>query len=348
MAQQYLPDALKGKMFDAASDQGYERQLRDEVARKREAQLAAMLEAGDSRLEIGEIYTTSPKNKGKEAWLQRTISQAGQSLAQQRARLFELAAVQRHHLVLDVNAGSGLLTWEAVRRAPEGGVYALAAATTDGEALRQQAERLPELERPFILIGDLTELDTLLTLRGEDDLRFDRILARNPLTQLPTYSITELFAPLKQRLLPDGRFCLVQTIPQHGQRLYRLVDWSGEIKTLANKVAQAEEATYADTADPLVNWNETDLKAGLVAAGFTAVTVQLDREKGQRRLTSGHLERWFGRPGDESLGYGTYGQKLLDGGLSEKEVEKVHTLYRRQLAEQVVGWETAVAYVAAS
>jgi putative ATPase len=346
VAQQYLPDALQGKMFYEPSDQGYERQIRDEVARKREAQLAAMLEAGDSRLEIGEIYTTSPKNKGKEAWLQRTISQAGQSLAQQRARLFELAAVQRHHLVLDANAGSGLLTWEAVRRAPEGGVYALAAATTDGEALRQQAARLPELERPFILIGDLTELDTLLALRGEDDLRFDRILARNPITQFPTYSITELFSPLKQRLLPDGRFCLAQTIPQHGQRLYRLVDWSGETKTLASKVAQAEEATYADAADPLVNWNETDLKAGLEAAGFTAVTVQLDREKGQRRLTSGHLERWFGKPGDESPG--TYGQKLLDGGLSEKEVEKVRALYRRQLEEQVVGWETAVAYVAAS
>ncbi|MBK8903591.1 MAG: AAA family ATPase [Anaerolineaceae bacterium] len=346
VAQQYLPDALQGKMFYEPSDQGYERQIRDEVARKREAQLAAMLEAGDSRLEIGEIYTTSPKNKGKEAWLQRTISQAGQLLAQQRARLFELAAVQRHHLVLDVNAGSGLLTWEAVRRAPEGGVYALAAATTDGEALRQQAARLPELERPFILIGDLTELDTLLALRGEDDLMFDRILARNPITQFPNYSLTDLFTPLKQRLLPDGRFCLAQTIPQHGQRLYRLVDWSGETKTLANKVAQAEEATYADTADPLVNWNETDLKAGLEAAGFTAVTVQLDREKGQRRLTGGHLERWFGKPGDSAPG--TYGQKLLAGGLSDKEVEKVRALYRRQLEEQVVGWETAVAYITAS
>jgi putative ATPase len=346
VAQQYLPDALQGKMFYEPSDQGYERQIRDEVARKREAQLAAMLESGDQRLEMGEIYTTSPKNKGKEAWLQRTISQAGQALGQQRERLFELAVVQRHHLVLDVNAGSGLLTWEAVRRAPEGGVYALAAATTDGEALRQQAERLPELERPFILIGDLTELDTLLTLRGEDDLRFDRILARNPITQLPNYSITELFAPLKNRLVEDGRFCLVQTVPKQGQRLYQLVDWSGETKSLANKVAQAEEAIYADASDPLVNWDVADVQTGLEAAGFTLASQQLDREKGQRRLTKGHLARWFGQSGDESPG--TYGQKLLDGGLSAKEVEKVHALYRRQLEEQILGWETAVAYIVAT
>ena len=343
VAQQYLPDALQGKMFYEPSDQGYERQIRDEVARKREAQLAAMLETGDLGLEIGEIYTTSPKNKGKEAWLQRTISQAGQALGQQRERLFELAAVQRHHLVLDVNAGSGLLTWEAVRRAPEGGVYALAAATTDGEALRQQAERLPELERPFILIGDLTELDTLLTLRGEEDLRFDRILARNPITQLPNYSITELFKPLKNRLLPDGRFCLVQTIPKHGQRLYQLVDWSSETKALAKKVAQAEEVIYADKTDPLVNWDESDLQAGLEATGFTTVTLQLDREKGQRRLTADHLERWFGGEGE-----GTYGRRLREGGLSEKEVEKVCALYKRQLEEQIVGWETAVTYIIAT
>ena len=348
VAQQYLPDALQGKMFYEPGDQGYERHIRDEVARKREAQLAAMLESGDQRLEIGEIYTTSPKNRGKEAWLQRTISQAGQSLGQQRERLFELAAVQRHHLVLDVNAGSGLLTWEAVRRAPEGGVWALAAATTDGEALRQQAERLPELERPHILIGDLDELDTLISLRGEDDLQFDRILARNPITQLLNDSVTELFSLLKNRLLPDGRLCLVQTIPKHGQRLYQLVDWSGETKTLAKKVSKAEEAIYADESDSRVNWDETDVQTGLEAAGFTTVTIQQEREKGQRRLTTDHLDRWFGHPDDKPSGYGTYGQRLLDNGLNENEVAKVAVLYRRQLAEQVAGWETAVAYIIAA
>ena len=346
VAQQYLPDALQGKMFYEPGDQGYERQIQVEVARKREAQLAAMLEADDQQ-KIGEIYTTSPKNRGKEGWLQRTISQAGQSLGQQRERLFELAAVQRHHLVLDVNAGSGLLTWEAVRSAPEGGVWALAAATTDGEALRQQAERLPELERPSILLGDLADLETLLSLRDEDNLKFDRVLGRNLFTILD-FGLTfeEAGKVIGERLLADGRFCLVQTIPKHGQRLYQLVDWSGETKTLAKKVAKAEEAIYADANDPLVNWNETDMQAGLEAAGFASVTIQLDHEKGQRQLTKAHLDRWFKQAGDESPG--TYGQRLLDCGLNEKEVAKVATLYRRQLAEQVVNWETAVAYMIAT
>jgi putative ATPase len=344
VAQQYLPDALQGKMFYEPSDQGYERNIQLDVARRREAQLAGMVEIGDWRLEIGEIYTTSPKNKSKEAWLQRTISQAGQALGQQRERLFELAAIQRHHLLLDVNAGSGLLTWEAVRQAPEGGVWALAAATTDGEALRQQAERLPELERPSILIGDLTDLDTLLALRGEEDLRFDRILARNLFT-INDFGLTieAVGKVIRERLLGNGRFCLIQTIPKRGQRLYKLVDWSGESKPLAKKVAQAEELIYADANDPLVNWDESDLQVGLEAAGFGNITIQLEREKSQRRITAVHLARWFGDSGN-----GTYGQRLLDGGLNEKEAAKVATLYRRQLQEQIVGWETAVITLVAS
>jgi len=350
VAQQYLPDGLQGKMFYEPSDQGYERQIQLDVARKREAQLAAMLEAGNQQ-EIGEIYTTSPKNRNKEAWLQRTISQAGQSLGQQRERLFELAAVQRHHLVLDVNAGSGLLTWEALRHAPEGGVWALAAATTDGEALRQQAERLPELERPSILLGDLTDLNTLLALRGEEELRFDRIIGRNLFTINDTsaslstsfgLTIGEVGKILWERLLEDGRFCLIQTIPKRGQRLYKLVNWSGETKALHKKVQKAEEAIYTDESDPLVNWDESDLQAGLEAAGFSNTSIQLAHEKKQRQLTTVHLARWFGDSGN-----GTYGQRLLDGGLSEKEVAKVATLYRRQLQEQIVGWETAVVYLIA-
>jgi putative ATPase len=191
VAQQYLPDALQGKLFYQPGDQGHERHIRDEVARKREAQLAAMVES--DRSAPPEILTTSPTDRARDRWLQRTISQAGQNLGQVRARLFELAQVQRHHLVLNIGAGSGLLTWEAVRQAPEGGVWALATDPTSGEAVRQQAERLPELERPFILIGALSELPTLLALREEAEIRFDRILARNPLTS-HQISLAELAA----------------------------------------------------------------------------------------------------------------------------------------------------------
>src|SRR5690606_16832135 len=181
VAQQYLPEALQGKLFYQPSDQGYERKIRDQVARRREAQLAAMLEGATPV--VPEVLTTSPTDRARDRWLQRAIADTGQNLGHIRDRLFELAAVQRHHLVLDLNAGTGLLLWEAVRRAPEGGVWALTSDPQTGDVLRQQAQRLPELQRPVILVGTPAELDYLLALRGEEDVRFDRVLARNPFTQ---------------------------------------------------------------------------------------------------------------------------------------------------------------------
>jgi putative ATPase len=88
VAQQYLPGALQGQVFYQPSDQGYEAQIRVQTARRREAQLAAAMEDGD-RLTSAESLSYGPKNSAQERWLQRTLSQAGASLAQVRDRLFE-------------------------------------------------------------------------------------------------------------------------------------------------------------------------------------------------------------------------------------------------------------------
>jgi putative ATPase len=342
VAQQYLPDGLQGKMFYEPSDQGYERQIRDEVARKREAQLAAMV-GTDAPDEIGEVLTTSPVNKAKDAWLQRTISQSGRNLAQQRDVLFELAAVQRHHLVLDLNAGSGLLTWEAMRQAPEGAVWALTADSQSGDALRQQSSRLPELERPTILIGDLSEFDYLMTLRGEELLKFDRILARNMLAQ-DAGLITEIGQFVWGHLLANGRFCFAQTIPQHGQRLYNLIDWAEAPGVLAQQVHDAEEMIYADAVDPLVNWDESDLLKALQAVGFADVRERLTTEVQQRRITAEHITRWFS-DGEAEQPRPTYANHLRAAGVSKSNMNWLQTLYRRQLQDQTISWQTKTVYM---
>ena len=77
--QQYLPTVLQGKVFYQPSNQGYERGIRDQVARRREAQLAAML-AIDEHDAPGEVLTTSPENRAKDSWLKRTISNSGRNL----------------------------------------------------------------------------------------------------------------------------------------------------------------------------------------------------------------------------------------------------------------------------
>ncbi|HEY9878701.1 MAG TPA: AAA family ATPase, partial [Leptolyngbyaceae cyanobacterium] len=121
VAQQYLPSGLQGQVFYEPSDQGYEDAIRVQVARRREAQLAAMVDGGGA---LPETLTYSPNDPARERWLQRTLSQVGEQMGAVRDRIFTLATPQRHHLILDLNARTGLLTWEAVRQVPEGGVYA--------------------------------------------------------------------------------------------------------------------------------------------------------------------------------------------------------------------------------
>lgn len=296
----------------------------------------------------GEVLTTSPTDRTRDAWLQRTIGSTGRNLGQMRDHLFELSQVQRHHLLLVVQAASGLLTWEAVRRTPEGGVWALATGQKAGEALRQQAQRLPELERPTILIGTIDEVDYLLSLRGEGDLHFDRVLARNPFTGSGRWSLRdkEWSALVKNQLLPDGLFCFVQVVPRQGQRLYRLVNWEEAPPGLAGKVEEAEEAIYHDPEDPLVNWDVADLEVTLHEVGFESVQLQVERQTEERRITTGQLARWFeadevyeGRPG--------YGRRLHATGLRADEVETVTRLYRRQLEGETVQWESQLVYVVA-
>src|SRR5690606_12156233 len=135
---------------------GYEARIQADVARRREAQLAAMLE--QDAASPGEVLTVSPRDSSRDRWLERTVSSSGARLAQVRDALFELAQPRPHHLVLDLNAGTGLLTWEAARRTPEGQVWALEKDAAAARTLEGQAANLAELQRPVVLNKSLLEL----------------------------------------------------------------------------------------------------------------------------------------------------------------------------------------------
>ncbi|MBD2022112.1 AAA family ATPase, partial [Leptolyngbya sp. FACHB-36] len=202
VAQQYLPTSLQGQVFYQPSDQGAEASVRTQVARQREAQLAAIVEGV-----MPEVLTVGPANGAQERWLQRTLGQAGDRLAEVRDRVFTLAQPQRHHVILDLNAGSGLLTWEAVRQVPEGGVYACAHADTDANALIEQARSLPDLSRPIVLQASLAQLSDSIGA-----VRFDRILGRNALMREPAKAT--LIQQIASWLAPQGAIVLAETIPR--------------------------------------------------------------------------------------------------------------------------------------
>jgi putative ATPase len=308
-------------------------------------------------------HERKPVGPRADPWLQRTLSSVGEHLAAVRDRVVAGAGIERHSLVLDLNVGTGLLTWEAVRRAPAGGVWALAADDRAAEALRQpkgpatgQATHLSTLQRPVILRGSPADLPVLVAAEwrrqtpGSEEIdavatvRFDVVLGRNALTGLPDKAAAG--RAIAALLAPEGRLSLAEIVPRRGQRLYGLANLSFLDAALREPLAAAEEAIYSAPDDPMVNWDADDLAATLQAAGLVGVRVEVETHVAQQRINADLLARWF-VAADEAAPVGgrpSYAQHLRRR-LSADEVEQVRVLFERQLRDQVVEWTTVTAYV---
>ena len=332
VAQQYLPSRLQGQVFYQPSDQGAEAQIRTQVTRQREAQLAALLDG--TAAVLPEVVSFTAPDAAQERWLQRTIGQTGDHLAQLRDRLFALAQLQRHHVVLDLNAGSGLLTWEAVRQVPEGGVYARVTAAADAAALTEQAAALPEVARPIVLHTALADLSATLQAQAAD-LRFDRLIGRNVLMREADKAA--IVQSWRHWLQPRGTIVLAETVPRYTQRLYRLL--AGLDAELYERLMQAEEAIYAQPDDSMVNWDTEDLQTLFAAAGFTA-TIRLEPTSTEIVLSPSLIDRWF-----TTAAQPTYADHLRRS-LSSTEVDQVRTELTR-LVNQTLPWQGAIAFVEA-
>ncbi len=338
VAQQYLPVGLQGRVFYQPGEQGYERGIAEEVTRRREAQLAAMMEGVG--LASGEALTAGPRFGEHNRWLQRTISGVSEHLAATRDRLLSDLNLDRHSVALDLNAATGLLTWELLRRVPEGGVYALARDARAAEGLRQQAAALPELRRPVVLQGEARSLTDLLRAMGEPDLRFDAAVGRNALARVADKGAA--LGTIAAVLRPGAALRLAESVPQRGQRLYRLVDLSPLGQDLAERLVAAEESAYVPDGEPSLRWTANELLAWLAAAGFADLQLGWVEQTAELQASVELLERWFGEPGSkDELSY----VGRLGGRLSAEDIVAVRQLFAARLLNQSVPWHTAVAFV---
>ncbi|MEH2327377.1 MAG: hypothetical protein V7K32_28230 [Nostoc sp.] len=335
--QQYLPASLQGQVFYQPSAQGREKEISIQVSRRREAQLAALMEG--SAVAPLEILTYGTGDRASERWLQRTLSQVGTQLATLRERIFDLAQLQRHYLVLDINAGTGLLTWEAIRQVPEGGVYACVRTNTDANALHQQAAALKELIRPMILTVPISELPgTIADLAP--DLQFDCIIGRNTLVSEPD----KLTAAqnIAQLIPQQGKLVLAETVPRYTQRLYRLLEPYSLDAKLYKRLIAAEEAIYANQLDPMLNWDADDLRDAFASTGLI-VDVVVEQNSTQMYISSAFLERLFTTNGNRL----SYAERLAPN-FTLEELEYLKAIFTKYLLNQTINWESAIAFVKAN
>ncbi|AFY56780.1 AAA ATPase [Rivularia sp. PCC 7116] len=326
--QQYLPQSLQGQVFYQPADVGEEALIKIQVERRREAQLAAMVE------ETVEVLSYGEKDKVTDNWLQRTLGEVGENFSKLRDNLFEIANPQRHHLILDLNAKSGLLTWEAVRRVPEGGVYSWVRNEKDARALIEQSNVLPELTRPIVIHPSLSEIP--------DEVKFDRIIGRNALGK-EVDKLKNIF-DLVKLLNRDGKIILGETIPRRSQRLYNLLDKTWLSDKLFKKIVAAESAIYSNPDDAMVNWNVEDLEKIFIEVGLE-VEITQQKNLTQLYITENLLNRWFTASENETRpSYINH----LEKELTNQEIETVKSLFYGKLSNRVVEWETAIAIFSVS
>ena len=328
VAQQYLPSGLQGQVFYQPSDQGYEQSIQQQDERRREAKLAAMVEGTSTP--TSEALTYSPDDPARDRWLQRTVSQTGERLGQVRDRLFVSLDIQRHHTILDLNARSGLLTWEAVRQVPEGGVYSRVDTAQDLAALKEQAMLLPAIARPVIFQTPLSDLPQGLS-QNAPGVKFDRIIGRSVFGAIaPTANVVNsMVAGLKA----TGQLVLAETVPRESQRLWPLLSAEKLPDDLQERWRQAEEALYTNTADPRFAWTGQDLAQRLEAAGL-AVTWSQAVVQTELLISSKLCDRWFDTTKPDS-----YCSRLSQA-LAPQDLTTIETALRRQVQNQTINWHS--------
>ena len=342
VAQNYLPGPLRDRVFYQPSGQGAEGRIREQVQRRRDIQLSLMTEPEEDT----DVLTFSPRSRGKERWLARLAEARGTMLEQARAYFTD--GLARHETVLTGGSSPLPVLWEAVRRTPEGGVFAAIRSARALEAARAQAEQLPEIERPVLLPCDILEaLDGAPGCGEVADLpsAFDRIVGRNVVGRREEK--TDALSELSAALAPGGRLLLGETVPALFPRLSELARRAEAPEGILPSVERAEEGLFSDPENHLLSWNAEDLAALARKVGLTDVSVEVRTYEDSRSITEEDLTAWIlGRATAGSPQPHSYAAHLA-AELSGEELETLRRALCSGLCGRETRWATTVAFLAA-
>jgi putative ATPase len=305
VAQQYLPDSLRGRVFYQPGSLGLEGERRAAVMERREAQLAAALESSGSG-PSGESFAWSKAGEGKGEWRARAEGSAPARLALLRRALFDRAAPSRADRVLVLAAREGYLVWEALRRCPEGTVAAAARTREEAELISQYATTLPEIERPLVAELELRSITPERLEAAFGFSRFDLAVGRDILSS--AWPETEPGTCLRMiaEALSGASIFLAECLPRESGRLSEA--FAAELgPELAGRLSRFEESFYARTDLPSLGPGRAALEAALGLSGLDPA-LEFRRESYERRFSSHEIGAWlapssaYGSALAESLG----------------------------------------------
>jgi arsenite methyltransferase len=187
-----------------------------------------------------------------------------QVLEETRDVVLDRAGLRAGDDVLDLGAGTGLLTFGARERIDDGWVIAVEPEVDALEALLETAHAL-EAGGISYLVGDAVVLPL-------PDASADAAVTRSVLMHVE--DLREAARELFRVLRPGGRLSCFEPVNRKGSYIATTVDWTPLGADLAERVA-AEWEAYAATSS-LLRFDDEALAAALRDAGFADVTVELE------------------------------------------------------------------------
>jgi putative ATPase len=330
VAQAYLPEGLKGRIFYQPAAQGFEANIQQDVIRRRELQMAAMIE------EAVESLSFSPGDKEREAWVRRTSGGRGRFLEKLRRQIFSGLKSERHHRILVWRETSGLLLWEAWRQVPEGGVCVWFPRQRDLDLCEHFTRSLPESERPVFLGGETgANLYASLSDRFES---FEAMVTKDWLAGRGREEWLAEWKALKTMMVPGkSRIISAEPLPVLSSRLSDFLP-SGE-KDLGfwSELKDAEEKIYR------TQWKDLEsvesLKSLFLDNGAkTAEAATLENEE-IRRMGAEQLGHWLSTSREGSLG------SRLAAELGEENTRQFSEYCQDRLTDQNVPWRSVYAVI---
>ncbi len=347
-AQQYLPEAFKGAVFYHPGSLGYEASVRDEVMRRRDAQLAAWLAGGLSPA------TAAPTSHAEAlAWTDRAEAGAAAGLAGLRDAIYRLAFPPRHANVLVLAADDGLLLREAVRACHEGSATGLVRDPAALERLAYAFRDVEELARPSLAAATEPAGVARAATEAAGHAAFDAVLASGFLSAYGDArgdargddSASEAAEAAKAGLRacveafgsrPGFSLTLAERCPRPGT-LPAAASAYLEPGTLAAFEA-ADAAFFASAAAP--GYSQAALSSLAEELGLRPRASETYRSAGRRALGDREAEAWLSPAS-------AYGESIR-AALGREAAEAALAALKKAFAAGPVAWPSAWAIVVAA
>lgn len=316
-------------------------------------------------------------DKAERSWRSRLDSNRAEILLQIRDNMVSLAHLVRHHRSLIWNADDALLLFEITRKTPEGLTCGLCRSSKSIEILTQYGSTLGELDKPMLSLlpeSTGTENKIIKSAMLFGDVVFDRIFFRDAFASLT--DVDKLAAELKESycgipkqgknisfdgemnstaevkpvLSKDAVIIFSQRIPKNGQRISSLISdqifsaesakaLDSETAALLDKMSAAEKEFFANTENPLLNFDMGTVQKTFENKGFTIQKAKCNLIE-KKRISEAEIAKWFS---PDNSAYGS----AMQASLSKEGVEKIVSILKDASKKNIFNWTTENWYIAA-